>query len=49
MLRKSFEFTYEQKKQIKQDWAEEIQKISKSRNLTKIWAHLDFDMFYVAC
>ena len=23
--------------------------MSKERDLTKYWAHLDFDMFYVAC
>lgn len=23
--------------------------MSKQRNLSKYWAHLDFDMFYVAC
>lgn len=28
---------------------EEIEKMSKERDLTKYWAHLDFDMFYVAC
>ncbi len=30
-------------------WSLEIKKMNQNRPLNKYWAHLDFDMFYVAC
>lgn len=49
MLRKTMQYSIEQKKEIKKSWNEDIFNIKNNRNLNKYWAHLDFDMFYVAC
>ena len=49
MLEKVLKFSPEQKKELKSYWKEKILNISSARVLDRYWAHLDFDMFYVAC
>ncbi len=34
---------------MKNTWDKKIKQYEKYRDLTKYWAHLDFDMFYAAC
>jgi hypothetical protein len=34
---------------MKREWWKEINQLRTDRILDRHWAHLDFDMFYVAC
>jgi hypothetical protein len=34
---------------MKKDWWKEINQLRMDRVLDRYWAHLDFDMFYIAC
>ena len=34
---------------MKKDWWKEINQLRMDRDLDRYWAHLDFDMFYIAC
>ena len=49
MLKKCLSYSEAQKDQIKKEWWAEINKMRAERPLKRYWAHLDFDMFYIAC
>lgn len=42
------EFSQQQKHHMKEIWKAKIDEINEKRDLSKYWAHFDFDMFYVA-
>ena len=49
MLKKCLSFNDAQKHEMKKEWWAEINRMRSQRPLDRYWAHLDFDMFYIAC